>query len=529
MLKPLAFTVLLALAIFSTTADAQDAPTAQAFASHDAEGVVVRYSLSEPVRRVAFSDHDTIRARWSVTAPGLTLVDGAIIGDQPFDTFELHILPDAAEIDRIYMGLSVAGAGRVLYGPGLLIEGIQVTLSIDPAPGVASLPAENLVRGYSYIGPEEDITTDDRGDLVAGANVPPELVDALRASFFDSMTFYETRLGALQLVRPALIASIDSPGPTMFRGDVTNTGLISVRFYGDAWRQEMETVIPFVWHETFHLWNSRTVQGEEGEHAPWLLEGGADYAAIIGAVTADAMSEAKGRDRIIQGANTCRRVLGDRDFDPARLRSGNGPYACGILIQWIADLEARRTGGDVFTIWKPMLDAARARSTAYGVSDFRGLIGPDSAVSVLLDSPGATRWATIKARLADLGVTLTNRAGDQDLRVAALFHIAAINCRSGSFGFYDNPGEVKLDGADCGVLSGEPIIDTVEGHDPQQASRPMFDAIQARCGESLPVRYATRDGRTLEAVCDKPLVEPEVWAIADAPSLAISDETSRPL
>lgn len=393
-------------------------------------------------------------------------------------------------------------------------------LSFAAAAGEAALPVEDAIDGYGWIGPAADLSRAEHGDVVTGANVAPELSQALRKTFSQSLAFYAARLGP-GVLRPTLIGTIDSPGPTVFRGDVTDTGVISVRFHGEAWRQQLGIVVPFVWHETFHLWNGHGVRNRDGDNAPWLHEGGADYAAVVGAVTAGAMSEDDGRARLVQGLNGCRRVLGARDYDPARLRSGNGPYVCGLLIQWIADLEARGLGtGDVFRLWKTLIDNGRESPDGYGVAEFRALLGPDSAVAALLDGPGAARWPTVRERLATLGVVLENRPGDDDLRSAALFHVARQNC-SGSYGFYDNPGALMLEGADCGPLSGEPVIDMVEGHDPQQASRAMFDAVQARCADRLPVRYTARDGRVLEAVCDAPLSEPEVWFVVEAPSLAL--------
>lgn len=529
--KPLAIALGLALTLFTNHSAAQEPPSAQAVASRAPEGMTVRYSLTEPTLRVVFADRDTIRDRWTVITAGLTLVDGSITAAQPFDAFELSLLPDAAEVDRVYMGLSLAGEGRVLYGPGLMLEGLRTSLAFETAPGETSRPAADAIHGYAWSGPAADLAAaDGRGDLVAGDNVAPELKTVLGEALFASMAFYQNKLNAPLPFHPVLIGSVDSPGPAGFRGDVTNTGVIFVRFQGDVWRQAIEAVVPFIWHETFHLWNGHGVESRDGDDAPWLHEGGADYAAVLGAVSTGAMSEADARSRIADRLNGCRRVLGHRDLDPARLRSGSGPYDCGVVIQWLADLEARRAGsGDVFTLWRSLLASARGSATGYGVSDFRALVGPASAVAILLDGPGATRWDTITARLSDLGVTLENRPGDHQLRGAALMHLAEINCNSGSYGFYDIPGALKLDGADCGVLSGEPIIDTVEGHDPQGASRAMFDAVQARCDAALPVRYATRDGRLLEAMCDRPLAEPEVWAIAAAPRFAVSVETSRPL
>ncbi|KAK0357986.1 hypothetical protein LTR94_037196, partial [Friedmanniomyces endolithicus] len=71
--------------------------------------------------------------------------------------------------------------------------------------------------------------------------------------------------------------------------------------------------------------------------------------------------------------------------------------------------------------------------------------------------------------MARLGVRFVNAPGPNDLRVAALFHVAAANCQ-GAYGFYDEPGALKLDGDRCGPLSGGPVIDAVEGFDPQQDS-----------------------------------------------------------
>lgn len=499
--------------------------TTHAVASRTPDGIRVRYRLPAPVTTFVFADRDTIRTLWSVNTPGLVFADGAVKGDQPFDAFELLLKPDAAEVDRIYPGLSRIGQGRVIYGPGLKGETGATVLEFELAPGEASLPQADAIDGYAYVGPASGVVADPRGDVATGDNVDADLVSQLSPAFFRSMAFYETRLGAPLPYRPALLVSVDSPGPATFRGDVTDTGVISLRFQGDAWRGAEEALTTFIWHETFHLWNGHGVVSRDGDSAPWLHEGGANLAALIGAVSTEGLTEAQARDVLTGYLNGCRRTLSDNDLRPTTLRSGSGPYNCGALIQWIADLELRQAGtGDAFTLWKAMLDAARTNPQAgYGVADFRAGLVPDSAVAILLDEPGAGRWAAIKARLTALGVRIENRPGDKDLQGAALFHIAQRNCKSGSYGFFDNPGALKLDGADCGVLSGEPIIDTVEGLNPQTESRAMFDAVQARCAAGLPVRYLTRDGRTLEAVCDAPLETPEIWAVIDAPALAISE------
>lgn len=503
-------------------ASAAEPSSVSAVVSRTATGAIVRYKLPTRVQRFAFADHEVIRDLWTVTTPGLTLKDGVVSSDTAFDAFEIQIRPDAAEVDRIYAGLSQVDQGVLLYGPGLKGEDAETVLSFATAEGVTGLPEVSAIDGYAYVGPSSQITADERGAMVSGANVASELTDPLRHSFFDSMAFYQARLGAALPFKPALVASVDGPGPATFRGDVTDTGVISLRFKGDSWRGVTGDVVPFVWHETFHLWNGHGVETRDGDTAPWLHEGGAEYASFVGAVSTGGLSEEEGRARLSRRVDGCRRLLGDAALDPTKLKSGSGPYSCGALIQWIADLEARKTGrGTVFAVWKDMLDAARNSDIGYGVADFRALVGSDSAVSVLLDGPAETRWDTIRTRLTDLGVTIENRPGNNDLMAAALFHVAERNCKTGSYGFFNDPGALKLDGADCGPLSGEPLIATVEGFDPQTEGRATFDAVQARCAENLPVRYRTRDGRVIEAVCDTPLIAPTVWWIADAPPLAV--------
>lgn len=493
---------------------------AEAVVQTTSSGVRVRYRLPAPVRSVAFEDSSVVRETWSAATPGLTLADGVVSAPAPFDSFELLITPDTEERDRLYSGLSKLGDGYVVYGPGLKLRDQPTVLTFAPEAGQTGLPDRTPVDGYAYLGASGQVTVLDHASVVVGENVPAELANQMRAGFSDAMRFYGGRLDRGLSFQPVLLVSTDSPGPGLFRGDVTDTGVISLRFHGD-WRTEVDQVSTFVWHEAFHLWNGHGVRALDAETSPWLHEGGADYAALVGAVSNGAMSEDQVRARLARRLNSCRAALGNRAFDPASLKSGSAPYACGVLVQWLADLELRKAGrGDVFTLWRDLLNGAGATG-GYNVDQFRALLLPDSAVGVLFDSPGAERWAGIVERLSRLGVTLENRPGSQDLMAAALFHVADRNCKTGSYGFVNELGALKLDGEDCGVLSGGPVIATVEGVNPQADGRAAFDAVQARCASGLPVRYLTADGRTLEAICDAPLSEPRVWAISTSPELAL--------
>ncbi|MFK0298217.1 hypothetical protein ACIQTU_03260 [Brevundimonas sp. NPDC090276] len=490
-------------------------------------GVIVTWRLAEPTTRVVFLADSVIRDLWTVTTPGLTLKDGAVEGVEPFRNFEIRIVPDAAEVERVYMGLSKAGAGHVLYGPALKLKGMDATLTARPVASEVAVPTTEAEKGYVYLGPEQALLRRDGAAVVTSPSTPPALTALLRDGFFAAQKFYGARLGHDLPNEPTLIISTDSPGPTGFRGDVTDTGLISLRFHGDIWASPPPDVaVPlgtFVWHESLHLWNGHGVELKDGDTAPWLHEGGAEYGALVAAVSSGVIDEDQARASLTQRLNGCRKALGDADYDPRRLRSGASIYHCGVVVQWIADLEARRASGgarDILDLWKALLDAARVGG-GYGVTDFRALLQPDSAVGVLLDGAGATRWASLDARLTALGVALEDRPEADDYRMAVLFHLNDENCAGGGTGFYRVEEGIKLDTGDkCGPLSGDPLLAAIEGHDPLGDATAMFHAVQARCAESLPVRYRTQDGKVIEAACKAPLVTPEVQAVTAAPPLA---------
>lgn len=509
------------LALASYGLAAQPAPDVlEAVLETGADGVSVRYHLPAPVESFTFADDDIIRDQWQVVTDGLTLEGAVVTSAERFSTFEVRIAPDAAEVDRIYMGLSRAGDGYVLYGPAFKAEGYSATLRLADTSDDVAFPTMNAINGYVFVGPTDHVMDDVHGAFIADPELSAELATPIRDAFRASMEFYQARLNLGLDYHPAIVSSVDSPGPAMFRGDVSDTGVISVRFKGDSWRGAEAFVARFVWHETFHLWNGHGVRNRDGDTAPWLHEGAAEYASIVGAVSTDAMTEAQARSSLAQKTNGCRRALTSRDGGLGRVRTGSSVYDCGTLIQWIADLELQNAGGgEFFSLWADVLGNARVSEDGYGVTEFMNALPASSAVRLLVEDGGENRWAEIRAGMMGLGVVFVNEPTPEDLMTAALFHVARENCARGSYGFYNDPGELKLDGADCGPLSGEPVIDTVEGFDPQQDSRAMFEAVQTRCGASLSIRYQARDGRVLEAVCNTPLETPELWAITEAPSL----------
>ncbi|MHC3926150.1 hypothetical protein D1604_06420 [Brevundimonas sp. LPMIX5] len=504
---------------------AQQAATVEARSTPG--GVAVTWRLTEPTTRVTFLDENIVRTEWTVTTPGLTLAEGAVEGGEPFQVFEIRIAPDATERDRGYLALTRIGAGRILYGPALMLQGMDAELTARAAAGETALPTTQPGKGYVYLGPDSNVEVYPGARVVQGETVSPKLAAIMRDGFAAAQAFYGARLGRDMPYEPTLLVTVDSPGPMAFRGDVTDSGVISARFHGSAWENPPADVAvslaTFVWHETFHLWNGHRLENRDGEAAPWLHEGGAEYGALAAAVSTGMVTEAAARETLSQRLNGCRKALGDRDYDPARLRSGSPVYDCGTVVQWLADLETRQASfgaRDIFDLWKDVLDQGMA-SEGYGVAEFRARPEAERAVALLMDGPGAERWQDVAAGLAALGVVLEEKPSPDEYRLAALFHLNGENCTGGSTGFYRTEQGVRLDTGDkCGVLSGDPLLAAVEGHDPMAEATAMFFAVQARCMAASAVRVITQEGAIIEAKCDRPLIAPRAWSVATAPPLA---------
>lgn len=502
------------LILFPSTEETSD--TAVIIARTTADGLAVEVQLPAPTRRMVLGETGVPRDRWRVLTAGLTLDGDAVVSATPFSEVALSVQPDAQEADRIYPALAKVGTGWQIHGPAFRLKDMPTRLLLEPKAGEISAPHQGAIGGYAFLGPERLVSMHDGMAMATGENVPTELADRMQGDFFAAARFYASAFDLPAPGQTLLILSTDSPGPSTFRGDVTDGGVISLRFHNEDWRHALEPLSTFVWHETFHRWEGE--RARDASTAPWLHEGGAEYAAILGAVTTGRLNEDDAKMRLSTALNDCRTTLEDNAIEEPSFRRNPTPYRCGVLIQWLVDMERRAQGETVLTLWGDMLKHA---SESYGVADYRAGLKQDSLALLIIDHPSENRWAKLREGLTAFGVVVENRPSDRDLMGKALFHVGGQNCQ-GSYGFFDDPGALKLDGDHCGPLSGAPVIDKVEGFDPQKETPAMFLAVQARCASKQSVRYLTRDGKTLEAVCDKALEEPEVWSITDAPKLAIS-------
>ena len=146
-------------------------------------GVLVTWKLARPTTEVAFLDQDIIRTLWTVKTPGLSLSDGVVKSDQPFDAFEILIAPDAAEVDRVYIGLVRVGSGQSFYGPALALKDMDAELTVKAAAGETVTPQSDAIKSYVYVGPTSALKQDDGGVVVVGDTVPASLHTAMSEGF----------------------------------------------------------------------------------------------------------------------------------------------------------------------------------------------------------------------------------------------------------------------------------------------------------------------------------------------------------
>ncbi len=505
----------LGLSLFAITGAAAQSVTLEG--AHD--GVKAHYHRQTP-SPFAFADTGIDRSDWDLGGlpqPQTSADDAA--------GFTLALRPDSTEAGRGYIALVRVGEGYVVYGPAL--AGPDTTLSLAAAgPASWTVWPATGADGYVYFGPSDYIQSRAGRAEIAAPELPSKLRHTVFTAFADALAFYEGRFGPLP-ERPTLVVTIQGAGPSAIRADVTDTGVISARFHGDGWLDPSEAALSdadtLTFHETAHLWNSHFAR--PGEGFAWLHEGGAQYLALIAAVSTGHMTEAVARDNLGSNLTACRRRLGARKDVVSRMASGSAVYDCGVLVQWLADMELRQASHgskDIVDRWTAMVDAARGGHATYGPQTFRTGLNEDSAVILLLDGEAEARWTSIEERLIGLGVTWTNKPSDQDYLVASLSRLNTENCAPGSStGFYVRDGYIQMDNAStCGALSGDLEIGAVEGFDPLTASRAMFEAVQSRCAARGVVQIVRRNtGQVLSATCNTVLLDPVVYALTQSPAI----------
>ncbi len=489
------------------------------------EGLTAEYRLGAKTERMIFAQTETIRTDWSVTTPGVSLTPSDVVSTAEIDRVVLQLRPDNTEDGRGYIALTRLGEGYVLYAPALTIEGQTLKLEADLPHNWTLLP-EGPFDGYVYLGPTSAIERRETGAARIASGAPKPVATATLFEAFDTaLAFYTQTFGPLPRP-PVMSVTQQGPGPVPFRGDVTDSGMISIRFHGDIGNtldaDALAQVEHFAWHETTHLWNSHLARPIEG--SPWLHEGGAEYLALVGSTSVGRINQESALATLSQSLTDCRNAVGDRPDIVARINAGAAVYSCGKIIQWLADMELRRAGEPkgIVPVWATWIDRARQGQAEYGPDDLKARLNETSAVVALLDGPPESRWSDMEAALARLNVQWINQPSSASLASATLRHLKRQVC-TGGLSYSVRNGALEMEnGTDCGPLAGTVILAAVEGHDPLAESALMFEAVQKRCERRESLTVVLRGSETPVIVsCAAELVTPTAYALTQAPMIAL--------
>jgi len=489
-------------------------------------GITADYRLDATSDRMAFAQADTNRTDWSVTTPNVSLTPNDLVSTAETDRFTVQLRPDSSEDGRGYIALTRLGEGYILYAPALTADGKILQLEADLPEGWGLLPGPAF-DGYVYVGPTSAVQRGATGAIRIASESSPSAASATLFETFDkALAFFTQTFGPLPRT-PVMSVTQQGAGPMPFRGDVTDSGMISIRFHGDISNaldtSALSQLEHFAFHETTHLWNSHLARPTEG--SPWLHEGGAEYLALVGSASIGRIDQTEALAGLSQRLTDCRNALSDRSDILARISTGAAVYDCGTVIQWLADMELRQEGGQpkgVISVWTDLISRARQGQADYGPGDLKARLGPGSAVVAMLDGPAETRWSDLETILKRLNVRWVNRPSDASLMTAALRHLKRQAC-TGGVSYSLRNGSIEMEnGPDCGQLSGTVTLVAVEGHDPLTSSASMFEAVQQRCArrESLNVTLRSREA-TIAVPCVANLATPTAYALTQAPPIAL--------
>lgn len=477
-----------------------------------AGGIRAEYRFAEPTSRLVFETPLSPEARATAIEAGVTVSPDGVTSDHPLTAFSLLFSPDRVRVDATYPVVSRLGQGWMVHVPSLLGEGgvANSEVEIDPGPGwvVIAGPGGQPTDGFVYIGPDETAPSAGPRTVVDGA-IPGWLAEDARVALEASDAFFAKGLGVPAPGRPVLlIGTLPAEDRANYVGDVTPNGVINLQFATRLLPPERDSrftdmVLPFVAHETFHVWQGDRYRELEGVNGRWLTEGSAEYFSLLALASRSPEAAAQSRQTLARRLGACLSAMDERPQGLLRLQGRDAEltrYDCGTVSQWMTDLRFRSDGG-LFAVWHRLLTLPEG----FGVRDFRAVLadqrsGPEVGHTVLLDGGDDIRGAVLQA-LEELGGTVTVAdPGSAAWADASLWPLLESNC-SGQRGIRTEDQRVFLDsGARCGALSGDLEAVSVAGHRFDTGGAAAFHAVEAACTARSAAVVGLMDGGVLREV-----------------------------
>lgn len=528
-------------------------------AADPVRGVVeLAYEFEPAVGEFSFRYEDgRVRAgSWGPLDREFVLENGSVrrTDGEMFERVRIGLKTDADWYDRVFPALRPVGdSGLVFNTDYLTLEDIQLEeIRAHVVPGnviaysnftstadavvdsVHSLPVDRW--HYAYFGPEELVHTFTGGVIVSDAPTSSRVLGLLRAGVEPAVEWLRSFLRLERVDSVHVIAAVDEESKdTRWRGDVSESGELFLRFFGDGWNAGSEdldrNVETFLYHELVHAVANRSF--DVGDDEPeWLWEGHAEYLSLVYkglyAATPDPLWFQAEIQRVTSECiNNLEEEAGGISH-PTMLR-GSGPYDCGVLVYWLLDGApyAQGAGDRLRRVWSSVAERLAAADSEYGVEDLLAAAGVTRAVharqlvELLIRGPSGSAWQDRDRLLSELGVRVTYKyddAWDARARSAIVDHMLDLQCLPGSKGFWSFEDHIRLDTGDrCGPLSGDPRIDRINGLSIFGGIRAVLDDVQAACRDGEFVQFGVfESSESLTVECTAPIRELRPSAILTA-------------
>jgi hypothetical protein len=537
----LAVTIALAL-VWTAQANSDDRTKVHVIIDPSPEGATVHFTFDRPVQafRLGYPWDAGIRDRtWKIATQGI-MRDGTLVAAEsgaPFDEFAVQVQTWNERTDATYPCLFRVGAhGLTFYAAYFVgIEAdFETTIEIAPARdrivegfprGGRSWRVDTTVQGdaahrYIYVGKRGDVVTTTWARFVLPPGRTPGLIKRIRENVDGMMRFYRHKLARPMQNKPLIVLAANPAAPeAALQGDVTYGPAVALRVFGDRWGtidQSSMITDHYIAHETAHFWNSGTARAAGNAPPAWLWEGSAELMALAARVAVTGRLTSQGRrEHIEQALNDCVDQLRAGRFTGVRT---GATYVCGETLFWLAEAAERtRSNGrsDIFSIWRRILDRAETNGGAYTLDHVLAFAAPTDqirkAFALFLSEDSVERWANLPALTNPLGIEMTMGPPDATtLRHDMIAHLLNLYCGKGPRGMSREADHLKLDTGDrCGPLSGDPEVDTLNGHSLYADLATAHAALNEACRTNGNVTLS-RIGKpdTFTVACTKPLPQP---------------------
>ncbi len=255
-----------------------------------------------------------------------------------------------------------------------LVPGSFGTMIVDAKVATEAETVELGEGEYIYFGDGVALETPHLTSVMDAA-APTWLRDLLYESMAKTFEFYADRLGPLAGGKPFMLTSFTplEGRRISFTGGVIGSQMAIQLALGDGIidkPEEREFMAQFFAHESAHLWNNGQVIAADGSEA-WLHEGSAEAMAWLALAELGIHTEATATALFERAANECIDYL---DKGPLATAGRRGQfqayYECGATIAFATHGAAQGDGGDLFTIWRALLEESLSGEGSYRAEDY---------------------------------------------------------------------------------------------------------------------------------------------------------------